>query len=114
MFHKTTVIVSINLALALILFYVAWQLWQLRKRLAQITKTLIAVEQSTHAVLQGAPQAVYKGKLGINQLRQRQEPLQLKLQRVRQVLTLFGLGQRIWQQFSWRTLLLKQPLAKYR
>lgn len=106
-----TVVVVINFLLALILFYAAWQVWQLRKLLARITNTLIAVEQSSHTVLKGAPKAIYTGKQGIHQLRQGREPLQLKLQRVRQVLTLFGLGQQVWRQF-WRRFLLKQPKLK--
>ncbi|HCF26755.1 MAG TPA: hypothetical protein DEV81_06005 [Cyanobacteria bacterium UBA11049] len=109
-----TVVVVINLAVALILLYLAWQLWQLRQRLANVTDTLIAVERSTHEVLRGAAEAISLGQQGIHGLRRGNKPLQLQLQQVRQVLSLFALGQQAWRRFSRRTPLLKQPLAKYR
>ena len=109
-----TVVVVINLAIALILFYLAWQLWQLRQRLANVANSLIAAERSTHAVLRGAPASISLGQQGIHRLRQGNKPLQLQLQQVRQVLSLVALGQQSWRRFYRRTPLVKQPLAKYR
>jgi hypothetical protein len=109
-----TIVVVINLAIALILLYVAWQVWQIRQRLARIADTLIAAERSTHKVLRGAPDAISIGQQSIHQLRQGKEPLQLQLQRVRQVLSLLVLGQQAWQRFSRSSPLLKKPLTKYR
>ena len=109
-----TVVVLINLAIALILLYLAWQLRQIRQRLAQLAITLIALERSTHAALWGAPNTIFVGQVGINRLRRGNEPLQLQLQQVRQVLSLVVFGQQAWKRFSRRTPLLKQPLAKYR
>lgn len=109
-----TVVVVINLAIALILLFLAWQFRQLRQRLANVADTLIAVERSTDAVLHGAPAVISLGQQGIHQLRQGNEPLQLQLQRVRQILSLLVLGRQAWTRFSRRTPLLKRPLAKYR
>lgn len=109
-----TVVVVINLAIALILLFLAWQFWQLRQRLAIVADTLIAVERSTHEVLRGAPASISLGQQGIHRLRQGNKPLQLQLQQVRQVLSLVVFGQQAWKRFSRRTPLLKQPLAKYR
>ncbi len=108
------VVVVINLAIAVILLYLAWQLWQLRQRLANVANTLIAAERSTHAVLRGAPESISLGQQGIYRLRQGNKPLQLQLQQVRQVLSLVVFGQQAWRRFSRRKPLLKQPLAKYR
>lgn len=111
-----TIVVVINTLIALILFYVAWRVYQLRLRLARIADTLIAVERSSHAVLHAAPNAISRGQLGIDKLRQGNEPLQLKLLRVRQVLSLLGVGQQLWWRFFLveRSQFLKQRFAKYR
>jgi len=105
-----TVVVVINLAIALILLCVAWLVWQIRKQLAKIANALTAYERSAYAALHNAPNKIYKGKLGIDKLRQGNEPLQLQLQRVRQVLSLFFVGWRAWQRFSRRAPFPKKPL----
>lgn len=93
-----TVVVVINLAIALLLLYLAWQLRKIRQRLARVAITLIALERSTHAVLSNAPYKILVSQAAINRLRQGNEPLQLQLQQVRQVLSLFAIGQQAWQR----------------
>ena len=93
-----TVVVVINLAIALMLLYVAWRLRLLSQRLARVANTLIAIERSTHAVLWRAPNAIFVSQAGIHQLRQGNEPLQLQLQQVRQVVSLLVLGRQAWQR----------------
>lgn len=93
-----TVVVCINLALALILLYVAWRVWRLRLQLAQITANLSLYERSVNDVLSGAPNAILIGREGIHQLRLGNQPLDLELVRIQQVLTLFGIGRQIWQR----------------
>lgn len=111
-----TIVVVINTLIAMMLLYVAWRVRLLRRRLKRIADTLIAAERSTHAVLHPAPNAIYRGQQGIHKLRQGKEPLQLKIQRVRQVLSLLGLGQQLWRRFFVveRSQFLKQRFAKYR
>lgn len=111
-----TIVVVTNTLIALILFYVAWRVYQLRLRLARIADTLIAVERSSYAVLHKAPNAIYRGQQGIDKLRQGNEPLQLKIQRMRQVLSLLGLGQQLWRRFFLveRSQFIKQRFAKSR
>lgn len=92
------VVVVINLTIALILLVVAWQLRLLKVRLARIANTLIALERSTHAVLWGAPNTIFVSQQGVYRLGQGNEPLQLQLQQVRQVLSLFAIGQQAWQR----------------
>lgn len=111
---KLVAIVFVNTFLALVLFYVAWQLQRLRRWLARTTDRLTVYERSTHAALRGTPEAIYLGQQGIHRLRQRQQPPDVRLQRVRQVLTLLGLGQRVWQRFMVvrRTQFIQRGLTK--
>lgn len=109
------VVVVINLTIALMLLFVAWRLRLLRRRLAQIANTLVAIERSTHAALWGAPNSIFLAQVGIDRLIEGNEPLQLQLQRVRQVLSLFVVGRQAWQRFYRPSpLLAKPPLTKYR
>lgn len=107
-----TVVIIINLAITVVLLYVAKLVWRLRRRLARIADILTAVELNTQASLRGTPDAISRGRLAIHQLGQRSQPLDLKLLRVQQVLSLFTLGQQIWQRFSYggasRSLLGRQ------
>lgn len=109
-----TVVVVINIAIALFLLYLARRIWLIRQRLIRLTNTLIAAELTTHSVLSVAPDAISRGEQGIHRLRQGNEPLQLQLQRVRQVVSLLVLGQQGWRRFSRPLPTLKPPLAKYR
>lgn len=109
------IVVVINLALALILGYLAWHVWQLRLQLAAIADILSTYERNIRAGLTIAPQAIATLQLGIHQLRQ--PPLQdLELLRLQQVLTLLGVGQQIWQQSRLvrRSKFLRKALAKYK
>ncbi len=110
-----TIIVIINTLITLMLLYVAWQLRQLRLKIAQIADNLSAYERQAHAVLRGTPAAITTGRLGIYQLRRGPKPLD-QLIRVQQVLTLLGVGKQIWQQtrLTRRSKFFKQALAKYR
>lgn len=111
-----TSIVIINTFLALVLFFVAWQLQRLRQSLARIADSLTAYDRSTQAALRGTPSAIYLGQQGIRRLRQGQQSPDMRLQRVRQVLTLLSLGQQVWQRFmSVRgTQFIQRGLAKYK
>lgn len=101
-------VVVLNVLLALFCFYVAWQVWQLRRALAQAADALLAAEQSTHSVLYGAPKAILGGQLGTRQLRQQYQQLKPKYEQVRQALTLLALGSTILKgPFSKRSA--KQP-----
>ena len=80
--------------------YVAWQVWNLRRVLANVADTLISVERNTYAVLHGAPNAIIKGQRGTRQLRKQYRQLQTQLQRAEQVLGLLSLGQTAWRRRS--------------
>ncbi len=95
-----TVVVAINITIALLLLYLARQIWIIRQRVTQIANTLIAVERSTRNVLVGAPNVISRGQQGIHGLRQGNEPLQLQMQQVKQVVSLLVFGRQAWQRFS--------------
>lgn len=111
------IVVIINLALALILVYVAWRVWQLRSQLAEVADILSTYEQSIHTGLSSAPEAIATVQISIQQLKQRSLLQDLQLFRLQQVLALVGVGQQIWQQSRLvrRSKLLRKALAsKYR
>ena len=91
-------VVIINTLTALMLLYVAWRVRRLRSRLARIVDILTKAERLSYKVLHVAPYAISKGEQGIHKLRQKNQPLDLKIQRVRQILTLLGIGQQFWQR----------------
>ncbi len=108
------VVIVINLALALMLMYGAWSVWQLRSQLAQLADALSNYEQSILAGLSGTPEAIYTIQISIHQLGQGSLPLDLKLLRIQQVLTLLGVGKQIWQRSRLirRARFLPKALAK--
>lgn len=95
-------VVVFNFTLAIVLLYIAWQVQQLQFHLRRIADTLTLWQRNTAAVLQGTPDAIYTGQQGIKQLRRSNEPLQLQIQQVRQILILLGIGQQVWRRSTWR------------
>lgn len=98
-----TVVLVLNVLIALLCLYVAWQVWKLQRVLAKVADTLISVERRTYAVLHGAPEAIASGKRNTRKLRQQYRELETQLQRATQVLGLLSLGQRAWQMRSSQT-----------
>ncbi|KAF3887800.1 MULTISPECIES: hypothetical protein [Nostocales] len=96
------VVVIINILISLILFYVAWRVWLLKQRLANIADILSAAQRSTHAVLHKAPTAIYVGQRNIHNLRQGNQPKQLQIQRVRQIFSLLAFGQKIGHRYFFK------------
>ena len=88
-----TIVVVLNVLISLLCLYVAWQVWNLRRTLAAVVDALTIAERNTYAVLHGAPNAIYKGQLGVHGLRERYQQLELQLQQVQKVLTVLGLLQ---------------------
>ena len=108
-------IVIINVLIASILLYVARRLWLLRQKFQRINNKLIAINRSAGAALAGTPNAIYKGQMGLSQLKQRNEPLQVQILRVRQVLSLLSVGQQAWQRFSFpNTAFLGRQMPRFR
>lgn len=85
-----TVVLILNCVLAAFCFYIAWQVWQFRKAIAQATEALTLAEQATQATLQDAPDAILQGQIGSHQLRQSYRQLEGQLRQVEKVLSLLG------------------------
>ncbi len=95
-------VVIINTFISLILLYVAWQMWQLKQRLACITDSLTAYENCTHAALYQAPENIYLSQQSIYNLRQKNQALQIQTQQIQQIISLILLGRQIWRRYLQR------------
>ncbi len=89
------IIVVINIIISLILFYCALQLYKLRQRLVGLTKFLTKCDRNSYALLYRRPEAIYLGKQNLNNLRQNNQSLQVKLRQIKQILALIVFGRQI-------------------
>lgn len=86
------VAVSLNLAIALFCFYVAWRLWRLAQTLGAVADAMVVWERSTHKILNPAviPPAILLGQRGTARLRGRYAQLQRQLQQLQQVVAVLS------------------------
>jgi hypothetical protein len=94
-----TLVVIINTLISLILLYIARRVWQLKKRLVNITNRLTAAERRTHAVLDKAPENISRRQQNIHNLRQGNQSIQLQIEQVRQIFSLLLVGQQIQRRY---------------
>lgn len=104
-----TLVVTLNFLIAVIFLFAAWKVWKLRKTLAKVADTLVSIERSTHAILNGAPEAILKGQGGASLARQKYQQLEPQMRRVQQVMSLLKLGQGVWRWQSRRSAALRPP-----
>lgn len=90
-----TIVVVINILISLILFYCAWQLYNLRQKIARLTKIFTSCDRNSYALLYRRPEAIYLGKQNLSNLRQENQSLQVKLRQVKQILALIVFGRQI-------------------
>ena len=90
-----TIVVVINIMISLILFYCTWQVCKLRQRLAVLTKFLTNCDRNSYALLYRRAEAIYLGKQNLNNLRQSNQSLQVKLRQFKQILALIVFGRQI-------------------
>jgi transcription initiation factor TFIIIB Brf1 subunit/transcription initiation factor TFIIB len=109
-----TVVVIINIAISLLLFYIAWRVWQVKERLTNIADTLTAAERNTYNVLTRAPEAIYQCQESISYLRTTNQRLQLQMQQIRKALQLLFLAQRLGRIYYRRSHFtsMRKSLAK--
>jgi hypothetical protein len=91
-----TVVVVINTLISLLLLFIAWQVWNIKLRIAWIADKLTAYEKSSNAFLSQAPTNLNISQQNIHNLRQGNQSLQLKIQQVRQIVSLLLLGKRYY------------------
>lgn len=90
-----TIVVVINIIISLILLYCTWQVCQLRHRLLQLNKFFKKCDRNSYALLYRRPEAIYLGMQNLNNLRQSNQSLQVKLRQVKQILGLVVFGRQI-------------------
>jgi len=93
------VVVVFNTAISVILLYIAWRVWQLKRLIAFIADRLIDYERCSHDLLYKAPDNIYLGQQNLQNLRLSNQSLQIQIQQVRQILSLLLLGQRTWGRY---------------
>lgn len=81
-----TSILVLNLLLAMLGFYLAWQIWQWRQVLENAADVLFEAERATHEMLHEAPDSILAGQIGARQLRQSHRQLESQLRKVQKVL----------------------------
>ncbi len=90
-----TIVVVINIIISLILFYCTWQVWQLRRQLVRLTSFFKNCDRNSYALLHRRPEAIYLGMENLNNLRQSNQSLQVKLRQIKQILALVVFGRQI-------------------
>ncbi|MEH2160050.1 MAG: hypothetical protein V7K38_03165 [Nostoc sp.] len=107
-------VILVNTLISLMLFYVAWRVWQLKQQLAYIADRLTIYETCTDAALNKAPENIYLSQENIYNLRQKNQALQIQIQQVRQIISLLLQGQKIWRRYFRRLELIsgKKIVAK--
>jgi len=85
-------VVSLNILIALLGFYVAWRLWRLKISLGGVADALVRWEQKARHSLDPAvtPAALLTGQQKTASLRYQYAQLQIQVQRVRQILRLLS------------------------
>lgn len=95
----------INTLIGVTCLVVAWQLWLLKARLAQVTHTLSAIERNVFNILHPAPETILKGQVGVRSLRESYKTLGPKLERIERSLSLLKFALSVWQRPRLRTSL---------
>jgi len=89
-----TLVVIINTLISLLLLFIAWQVWKIKKQIAWVADRLTAYEQCSDTWLSQAPVNLDISQRNIHNLRQGNQSLQSKIQQVRQIISLLLLGKR--------------------
>ncbi|ABA20104.1 conserved hypothetical protein [Trichormus variabilis ATCC 29413] len=93
------VVVVFNTAVSVILLYIAWRVWQLKRLIAFIADRLLDYERCSHDLLYKAPENIYLGQQNLQNLRLSNQSLQSQIQQTRQIVSLLLLGQRTWGRY---------------
>ncbi|NJK51078.1 hypothetical protein HC931_25895 [Candidatus Gracilibacteria bacterium] len=95
-------VIFFNLSLTLLNLYIAIRIWQLRRVLTRVTRTLDMIERRIHRIFAPAPKIVSKGQKGTHTLRVRYQRLLIQLAIAGQFLSVVSFGVRFWQKQSKR------------
>ena len=87
-----------NALLGLVCLALAWQIWRMRRILASIAETLVAVDSAVHGVLYGAPDAIDRTRTGTQQLRYSYQKLDAQIERLEKFVAFLSLGRLLWRR----------------
>ncbi|AUT00425.1 hypothetical protein CLI64_08500 [Nostoc sp. CENA543] len=93
------IVVIINTFISIMLLYVAWQLWQLKQKIAFIGDRLTEYERCSYALLYKAPELIYSGQNSIQQLRKSNQSLRMQTQQLKQIISILLLGRQTWLRY---------------
>lgn len=83
-----TVVVTINILISLILLYVAWRVWLLKRSFTNLKNAFNTTSRNSHAVLSTATNFLYARQTVIKNLRQRNQGLESQFQKSTQALSI--------------------------
>jgi hypothetical protein len=92
-----TLVICINITIALLCGYFAWQVWQVRKTLTEVADAVLEWEHNTHVTLDPAvtPATILQSQQGIAQTRQSYAQLQRQVQQLQRFMALLGGGAQV-------------------
>lgn len=94
-------VVILNTSIALVLLYVALQLWRLRLRLVKITNWIIFVDSQAHTLLGQALEKINISQENISHLGHRKQRIDSQIQNLQQVIRLIVWGKQLWGRYLW-------------
>jgi len=96
-------VIGVNLAIALLGFWVAWRLWRLRRTLTAATVVLTALEQEAQLALSSdqAAAQILQGRDAIVLTRTRYQRMQRQLRQLRQILGMTAIMLRLVRRGGW-------------
>lgn len=86
-------VVIANFLFGIACLWIAFKIWQFRRKLAVISDRILGVEQAVHRVLYPAPNAMRKAQVGTSHLREKYAQLGVQYERVQQILSILSLVQ---------------------
>ncbi|MCP2732582.1 hypothetical protein, partial [Limnofasciculus baicalensis] len=92
------VVIVFNVLISLACLYGAWQIWKLRRVIADATAAIAAAERNIHSALYNAPGPIYQGQIGVRGVRQSYQQLEIQWQKIQQILSVLALMQGIWRE----------------
>jgi hypothetical protein len=92
-------VISLNIAIALFGFYLAWRIWRVKRVLTAATVALTAWERNTHRALNPdiTPALILRGQIATASLRDRYARLEKQLYQLQRIFSLASLGLRLWR-----------------
>lgn len=94
------IVITLNLIIMLINFYLALKMWRLRILLALITSAILNCENYLHTVLSVTPQLLNQKKTNIYQFRHNYQLWLLQLQQIKQIIVLLNWIYRLWNRYK--------------